>query len=157
MGPLSDGPLNGIESVVFSHSTSLLCRVHHEISSSSCMGARSQSFWITHGNTMKDQRQQQKRHSCAVLQQGRGRAEVELPRLVCSIAGGRASSLYGYWSGGWRFASSPVPGFEEHLADPHWRPARREGATIAVSPHLGDDPKTGLVLKQKIEKETHQK
>ncbi|CAL1134770.1 unnamed protein product [Cladocopium goreaui] len=37
------------------------------------------------------------------------------------------AGLYGYWSGGWRFVSSPVPGLERHLTDLHWRPPRRPG------------------------------
>lgn len=50
--------------------------------------------------------------------------KVSKAPLVASGAG-----LYGYWSGGWRFVSSPVPGLERHLTDLHWRPPRRQGAT----------------------------
>ncbi|CAJ1366603.1 unnamed protein product [Effrenium voratum] len=33
----------------------------------------------------------------------------------------------GYWSGGWRFRSSPAPGLAEHAEDDTWRPPRVRG------------------------------
>lgn len=53
--------------------------------------------------------------------------DMEKNCVKSSTASG--AGLYGYWSGGWRFVSSPVPGLERHLTDLHWRPPRRPGAT----------------------------
>mmetsp|Transcript_63004 Transcript_63004/g.136800 ORF Transcript_63004/g.136800 Transcript_63004/m.136800 type:complete len:373 (-) Transcript_63004:13-1131(-) len=46
--------------------------------------------------------------------------------------GGSGREFWSFWSGGWDFAASPAPRFEESRHDPYWRPRRMRG-----QPQLG--------------------
>lgn len=63
-----------------------------------------------------------------------GTLEVTAPPELPEIDPGQPSAKkskkkppFGYWSGGWAFASSPAAGFEEHKHDWTWLPERVEG------------------------------